>query len=182
MKKIVTLGSLLLGVVFLAGCGQQQVSQTQSTTPAPVAQQPGTNQQPAASVTNIVNSDMKIYQNQQYGFEFQYPKAWTIDQERTTANEVVFNVGNPESREAIAFVKNDKKLTLEQLKATKVPDAKIIEKQSEMTIGGEKALVISTTEFGTTYIIFNHGVNTFTVTTGGKMIDEKILSTIKFTN
>ncbi|MEI7426248.1 MAG: hypothetical protein WCK16_05010 [Candidatus Moraniibacteriota bacterium] len=39
MKKIVTLGALSLGILFLAGCGQQPVSQTQLTTPAPVAQQ-----------------------------------------------------------------------------------------------------------------------------------------------
>jgi hypothetical protein len=39
MKKIVTLSALSLGFLFLAGCGQQPVSQTQPTVPAPVAQQ-----------------------------------------------------------------------------------------------------------------------------------------------
>ena len=44
MKKVLAISSVLLGVVFLAGCGQKQTSQTQPTTPAPVAQQPATNQ------------------------------------------------------------------------------------------------------------------------------------------
>jgi hypothetical protein len=40
MKKVLAISSVLLGVAFLAGCGQQPVSQTQPTTPAPVAQAP----------------------------------------------------------------------------------------------------------------------------------------------
>ena len=40
MKKVLAMSSVLLGVVFLAGCGQQPVSQTRPTTPAPVAQTP----------------------------------------------------------------------------------------------------------------------------------------------
>jgi PBP1b-binding outer membrane lipoprotein LpoB len=44
MKKIVTLSTLSLGILFLAGCGQQQTSQTQPIAPAPVVKQPATNQ------------------------------------------------------------------------------------------------------------------------------------------
>ena len=40
MKKILTISSALLWVIFLAGCGQKPVSQTQPRTPAPVAEQP----------------------------------------------------------------------------------------------------------------------------------------------
>lgn len=40
MKKVIAMSLVLLGVVFLAGCGQQPVSQSQPTTPAPVAQAP----------------------------------------------------------------------------------------------------------------------------------------------
>ena len=54
MKKIVTLSTLVLGVVFLAGCGQQPVSQTKPITPTPVAQKPTTpvpeKQQPTTPV------------------------------------------------------------------------------------------------------------------------------------
>lgn len=46
MKKVLAISSMLLGVVFLAGCGQKPVSQTQPTTPAPVAQTPA---QPVAT-------------------------------------------------------------------------------------------------------------------------------------
>jgi PBP1b-binding outer membrane lipoprotein LpoB len=46
MKKVLAISSVLLGVVFLAGCGQQPVSQTQPTTPTSVAQKPA---QPVAT-------------------------------------------------------------------------------------------------------------------------------------
>jgi hypothetical protein len=43
MKKILVLSSVLIGVVFLAGCGQQPVNQNQPTTPDPVTQSVQTN-------------------------------------------------------------------------------------------------------------------------------------------
>jgi hypothetical protein len=39
MKKVLAISSVLFGIVFLAGCSQQQSSQTQPTTSDPVAQQ-----------------------------------------------------------------------------------------------------------------------------------------------
>lgn len=68
MKKILAISSVLLGVVFLAGCGQQPVSQTQPTTPAPVA--------PIIQPTETAS--WKIYQNTKQGFELKYPKDWSI--------------------------------------------------------------------------------------------------------
>ncbi len=152
----------------------------------------GKNNQPAVPTVSVqqsvpakddAGSASKTYQNQRYGFEFRYPKAWMIDQERTTPEEVVFDTGAgvTESREAVAFMKNDKKLTLEQLKTTRVSDPAVIVKQSEMTVGGERTLVIETTEFGTIYVIFNHGDDTYVVTTGGSMMDEGVLSSFVFT-
>ena len=46
MKKLISLSILLLGAIFLAGCSQQQTSQTKSSTPTPAVQQPT---QPAIS-------------------------------------------------------------------------------------------------------------------------------------
>lgn len=131
---------------------------------------------------NADASNWQVYANAEYGFEFKYPKEWNIDQERTMANEVVFDIGIPESRESIEFFKNTKKLTLDQLRIKKVPDAKVIEAQSEMIIDGEKGLLIKTTEFGMNYVIFNHKANAYIVTTGGMMLDDGILSAFKFIN
>jgi hypothetical protein len=53
MKKILTLSLLLLGVVFLAGCGKQQVSQNQPMTPASVEKQQTTT---SSTADNILSS------------------------------------------------------------------------------------------------------------------------------
>ncbi|MFH1030127.1 MAG: PsbP-related protein [bacterium] len=75
MKKVLGISSVLLGVVFLAGCGQQPVSQTQQTTPAPATQTPITNQ-PVATQPASTDPTLATYTNAKYGFEFQYPKIW----------------------------------------------------------------------------------------------------------
>jgi hypothetical protein len=56
MKKLIKLSSLLLGVVFLGGCGSQIVNQTRPTTQTQVTQQPVTQpSQPAKQTTITVN-------------------------------------------------------------------------------------------------------------------------------
>jgi hypothetical protein len=79
MRKIVTLSVLSLGVLFLAGCGQQQTSQKQPTTPAPVAQksaQPVVTQPVRVPVDTINSYDTNkwfVYTNDKYGYSFKYP-------------------------------------------------------------------------------------------------------------
>ncbi|MEI7426090.1 MAG: hypothetical protein WCK16_04180 [Candidatus Moraniibacteriota bacterium] len=61
MKKIITTISILLTVIFLAGCGQQSVSQIQPTTLAPVAQKPV--QQPVIQPTDdALNSKITSFE------------------------------------------------------------------------------------------------------------------------
>jgi len=58
MKKTITIISLLLGAVFLAGCsGQQPMSQTQSIVSNPVEQNPTTNQPSIAPAEKKVAAD-----------------------------------------------------------------------------------------------------------------------------
>lgn len=68
MKKIITLSFILFGTVFLAGCGQQQVNQTQPINKPTSQSQSNTN--PTTTV-----SDFKKYTNDQYGFEINYPSS-----------------------------------------------------------------------------------------------------------
>ena len=83
MKKIVTLGALSLGIIFLAGCGQQQANQDQLTAPAPVAQppiQPADNQQPVTPTPSTSqsndNTSWKTYTDKTAGYQITLPDAW----------------------------------------------------------------------------------------------------------
>jgi hypothetical protein len=84
MKKVLAISSTLLGVVFLAGCGQQSVSQIHPTTPTLVAQQPAINQPVATQPTTTPVSQEPtaqsaqgvVYTNTQYGFQLTLPRGW----------------------------------------------------------------------------------------------------------
>lgn len=125
-------------------------------------------------------ANWQIYRNSDIGFEFKYPTEWKIDQTRTTPNEVVFDIGVAQSREAVRFT-SDAGITIEQRKTQIIPNPNVIIKESEISVAGERALVIETSEFGTTYIIFRHSNIMYVVTTGGRFIEEGIISTLKYT-
>ncbi len=57
MKKVIAISSVLLGAIFLAGCGQQPINQTQPTVPTPASQNSTTNQPSTASVKNKIAAD-----------------------------------------------------------------------------------------------------------------------------
>jgi len=99
MKKVLAISSVLLGVVFLAGCGQQPVSQTQPTTSAPVATQPPINQnqqiiqpttgqvtQPDTTNLNNETASWKTYTNSKSGFEVKYPNTWKVSENDNQIN------------------------------------------------------------------------------------------------
>lgn len=71
MKKIM-ISSVLLGVVFLAGCSLRSVSQTQPVAPAPLAQATSTSQ-------------TKTYTDAQYNFAFTYPSDFALSSQLTPA-------------------------------------------------------------------------------------------------
>jgi len=100
MKKIIALSSVVVGAVFLAGCGQQPVSQTQPTTPATAIQQstkPDEQTQPVAkpetpAITKLISPDeiasWQTYTNAKYGFEFKYPKGWFLNNGRLSPQKI----------------------------------------------------------------------------------------------
>lgn len=68
MKKILAISSVLVGVLFLAGCGQQLVSQTKSTTQT----------KPVATQSADDNANLQTYTSDNLGIGFQYPKSWYV--------------------------------------------------------------------------------------------------------
>ncbi len=85
MKKIIALGVLSLGIVFLAGCGQQPVDQNQPTTPDPVVQTPT---QPVATQPTSVDetATWQTYTNTKLGFEVKYPTTWKVSESDSRIN------------------------------------------------------------------------------------------------
>jgi hypothetical protein len=73
MKKIITISLALFGVVFLAGCSLQPVSQTPSTTSTAVSQQPVATTTPPTDET----ASWKTYTNPTFGYSIKYPATWT---------------------------------------------------------------------------------------------------------
>lgn len=71
MKKLLAISSVLFGVVFLAGCSQQPVSQTQPIVPTPITQKPTS----AVDKRNLVNT----FTDEVLGYEIKYPEGWNYE-------------------------------------------------------------------------------------------------------
>lgn len=104
MRKIVILSSLLLGVVFLAGCGQQPVSQTQPTTPTPVANQQAPQQN---NQTKIAEQD-GYFTNSELGIKFAYSSDEYKGKLTVQGNKIIYKYPNTDNTQYIElFAKKD---------------------------------------------------------------------------
>ncbi|MFA5793302.1 MAG: hypothetical protein WC897_05580 [Candidatus Gracilibacteria bacterium] len=78
MKKSTTLVPLFLSIFLLIGCDQELTSET--TPKTPISNPDTVVQEPETPIVETpvteADSNLKIYQNQKYGFEFEYPKDW----------------------------------------------------------------------------------------------------------
>jgi hypothetical protein len=69
MKKLIALGSMALGIFFLAGCGQIQSNEVKPAVTAPTA--------PAvAKQSEPVVAEGIVYKNSEYGFQITLPEAY----------------------------------------------------------------------------------------------------------
>ena len=127
-----------------------------------------------------VGEDLLTYRNSGYGFEFKHPSTsnWVEDRTRSTTNELVFvGVNNIESKESIK-VQDSQEKSLDGWRSVYESDYHIVSVAS-LTIGGEKAYKLTSTEFGQIFIIAVHNGYLYTITTTGGFNDS-ILSTFKF--
>jgi outer membrane lipoprotein-sorting protein len=97
MKKVLAISSILLGVVFLSGCGQKPIDQIQVPKANPVTQEPVDTQTdtnkpaPTAPVVTPPVSTSKVYSSQKYGFEFKYPKEFVVTSASNANNVIISN-------------------------------------------------------------------------------------------
>lgn len=131
--------------------------------------------------TKIDTSDWKTYQNKELGFEFKYPKEWSVDNERSSQGTVVFNTRFDESRESITFLKNTEKISSsEWFESNRQKHKGTILKESHLTIDGVDAMKLETGEFAQSFIVFSNEKNLFVVTTMGLIEKKKVLETLRF--
>lgn len=211
MKKVSALSLALIGIVFLAGCGEQPLSQTQSTTPAPVAQAPAqpvaNNQTAPADISN-----WKSYSNNTYNFSLKYPanlsagesqhskelmKTEIIDE---SVGHTFFDLTIAKNPQA-EVVNTGLGVTVQKLENTKFLFPEKIEGQTsrqETTIGGVKAVkyvykISSYSEDGkqsentinTEYEVANNGyvysISSFGSDPSYATLLDQVVSTIGFT-
>lgn len=139
MQKMIKMSVVLLVVIFLAGCGEQPISQTQPKTPEPVVVLPETSQ-PIA--------EWQIYKNRKYGYSVMFPVNWYSyvsdpadvffqPNKEEAGDETVPHVGALE----IKVEPINSKLTLTKIVKDKLDKASIAYTQQELFfIGGEEGL------------------------------------------
>jgi len=83
MKKTIIMSVMLLGIIFLAGCGQQPVSQVQK-------KETISNQQKDKIITSnqATSQDINtwnIYKNETHNFSIKYPNDWIVNEDKSLA-------------------------------------------------------------------------------------------------
>ncbi|MBU1017478.1 hypothetical protein KKA33_00435 [Patescibacteria group bacterium] len=182
MKKTILLTLLGFSLVLL-GCIQQTPTKNQSLEKLtkPEAETKSPNKSTEADKVES-STDWQTYSSEEYGFEIQYPTNWKIDKLRsnkeTSGSDIVFATDNLATHEGIRVDETDLTLT-EWLNDF---DKSIILKKSELIVDGQEALRLDISEFSQKIIATRHKNRFYLITTGGKMIENGMLSTLKFIN
>ncbi|MBU2542141.1 GerMN domain-containing protein [Patescibacteria group bacterium] len=105
MKKIIILGAMFLGIVFVAGCGQQPIVLVQPIEP--------TTSTPVVVAPSPTQPDQDIaYNNQTFGFALTFPQTWedfyASEQEYDSYSSVCFSFKQPQPFCIFQIVKYNK--------------------------------------------------------------------------
>jgi len=140
--KLFLLVALIAVVISVAG-----ILLLRELSPAPIAPPPPVVQQtpPPAPQQEVLNiSTWQTYRNEEFGFEFQYPKEFAESQEcKARMSEVQTNVVNIGNRINIT-IGDSKGMSLEDFVSADFSREFLFDiNQSEQSVGGEKAITIS---------------------------------------
>lgn len=92
MKKLFIPSIILFGIIFLAGCIQQQVKKQPSATPS--VKQDKTQQSLSVQPTN----EWQKHKSISHGISFQYPKDWYVIEDESIDRIYIRNVQNKTSK------------------------------------------------------------------------------------
>jgi hypothetical protein len=173
---IIVLLAISAGVLFWLGKSKEAV--------APVKTEEQKMQESANRKEEADVSKWKTYRNEEFNFEIRYPENWTIDNNRSDDNRLVFNPGlkdKPGSIEAINFRENKDNLNLEEIiEKQRNNYSQVIKKENFLFIGNERAWKIETAEFNISRIFFIYGNFMYEIESMGYLDDENVLNKFVF--
>ncbi|MFC1613261.1 hypothetical protein ACFL23_02925 [Patescibacteria group bacterium] len=173
LRNLIFLVLIAVCLMAFSGCGKVEDS-------GDVVVETANGTEEVVGTDEIDTSDWKTYRNEEYGFELMYPEGWSLFFPKSNVNMISFNVGITESAESIEIKKNINNVTFEELKEQKIKFYELVTLTiDDLTIDGEEAIRIETSEFGTIRIFFLHNKFMYEITTGGRM-EEGILDSFKF--
>jgi len=174
-KKFVTILSIIVGVIVVAGIAVVLMTQ-KSSQPEPVVNQPvGDNSNDSEVITSDIDtSDWQTYRNEELGLEFSYPEGWVLNESN---NQIV--VSSPVYRQNLPegggiFKIEQVEVNLEQFiddynNSDILPGgqalARIVQDEKYFLDGQESRKLTGTTAIGIdqNFILFTHKGQTFIV-------------------
>jgi hypothetical protein len=176
MKKILAISSVLLGVVFLAGCGQQQVNNTRPVNPV-------ANQQVVTKADNEINN-WRVYSDEKSGYEIKIPQDFTVNNDGSFDTDNTNSTSFFRKADSFMFIVSVSKFKNDNEVKRAIDLTKKLGEYNEVDLFGKTALKAdgNATKSTRIYYLIQSDNNMYELSYDKKdeVMGEKILSTFKF--